>query len=135
MNRGIAIALAFTLAPWGASCSSSSAPNSPASANDGFAEGKTFPEVSLTGYLDANHDGTLSPDEVRPLVPSDVLSSNPKAEILLVHVAFGWCKYCWAETLEQIKMTGGYGGRFVSIQVLVEDREGNPATQAFVDEW
>ncbi len=101
----------------------------------GYAVGNTFQDVSLVGYSDKNHDGALSPDEDGSLTAAGVIAANPKAEVLLVHVAFGWCKFCWEETAEQLKMTAGYGGRFISIQILVEDRDGIGATKAFVDEW
>ena len=136
-RRGWTGGLIFAIAS--TSCASSSGPTSSdagaSASSGGYAEGNTFPDLSLTGYLDKNNDGALTPDEYGPVHPSDVLAANPKAEVLLVHVAFGWCKYCWEETAEQIKMTKGYAGRFVSVQVLVQDRNGDPATQAFQDEW
>ncbi len=110
--------------------SSSSAPQT-----TGLEKGDALPDLALVGYLDRNHDGALTPDENGPLTPEDVLAANPKAELLLVHVAFGWCTYCWQETKEQLKMTQGYGGRFVSTQVLIQDRDGQPATKDLVDSW
>ncbi len=133
-------ALILTLASAASACSASAPSPSPGDSgapatNRGFAEGTTFPELSLVGYLDKNHDGALTAEEHGSLRPSEILAANPQTELLLVHVAFGWCKYCWEETAEQIKMTKGYGGRFLSIQVLVEDRNGDPTTKAFADEW
>jgi hypothetical protein len=59
----------------------------------------------------------------------------PSAELLLVHVAFEWCKYCWEETGEQIAWAKHYGGKFVSLQVMVETREGREADRALLDRW
>lgn len=117
-------------------CSSSSG-STPASSSSpvGFEQGDTLPTLALVGYLDRNHDGKLTADEHGPLTPADVLQANPKTELLLVHVAFAWCKYCWAETKDQLQMTAFYAGRFTSIQVLVQDRDGVAATKALLDLW
>ncbi len=118
-----------------AGCSATATPSVDAGTTSEFSEGSPLPEVSLVGYIDRNHDGKLTADEHGAFTPKDVVAANPGVELLLVHVAFGWCKYCWSETPEQIKWTTGYGGRFLSIQILVEDRVGNAATKSFVDEW
>lgn len=117
----------------GAACSSSSddGRQEPSS----FEQGSTFRELPLAGYLDRNHDGILTPDEHGPLGPSEVRAAYPAAELLLVHVAFEWCKYCWEETSDQIAWTKHYGGRFVSMQVMVEDRDGRPADRSLLDRW
>ncbi len=127
--------LAVTLAASAAGCSASSTPSGDAGSAAQFTEGSAFPEVALVGYMDRNKDGKLAADEHGAFTAKDFIAANPSVELLLVHVAFGWCKYCWSETPEQIKWTKGYGGRFLSIQVLVEDRVGNAATKAFIDEW
>ena len=129
-------ALPLVVAAASAACGSSGTPpEGNAATTEGVSEGNVLPDFALVGYLDNNHDGVLTPDERGPIRPSDVIAANPNAEVLLVHVAFGWCKFCWEETAGQLSMTKAYGGWFVSIQILVEDRSGTAATDAFVDEW
>ncbi len=120
-----------------ASCSGAPtpAPDAAATSAPDFSEGSTFPDLALVGYTDRDKDGTLSAKEHGALRINDVVAANPTLELMLVHAAFGWCKYCWAETPDQLKWTKGYGGRFLSVQVLVEDRNGDAATVTFVDEW
>jgi hypothetical protein len=106
-------------------------PDAPAS----YETGSALPELSLAGYIDRNHDGTLASDEHGPMRPADVAHAYPDAELLLVHVAFEWCKYCWEETTEQIAWTKHYGGRFVSLQIMIQDRDGREATRTLLDSW
>ncbi len=114
-----------------ASCSSSTE----STAESSFEVGKTLPELSLVGYIDRNKDGNLAGDEHGALRPSDVAKTYPEAQLLLVHVAFEWCKYCWMETTDQLAWVKHYGSRFMSMQVMVEDRDGRPATRALLDGW
>ena len=120
-------------------CSSSSpsagAGADSAEAKPSFDQGAQLPQLALEGYLDKNHDGALTPDEYGSLRPSDVVKAYPAAELVLLHVAFEWCKYCWNETDDQIAMVKQYGGRFISLQVMVETREGNPGDRALLDSW
>lgn len=126
------IALAAYLALFASACSSfGEDPSAPAS----YETGSTLPELSLAGYIDKNHDGTLGADEHGPMRPADVAAAYPAAELLLVHVAFEWCKYCWEETTEQIAWTKHYGGRFISLQIMIQDRDGREATRALLDSW
>jgi hypothetical protein len=112
------------------SCSSSSS-----EPEASFERGSTFPQLALVGYLDANKDGSLSADEYRNLRPADVARVYPNAELLLVHVAFEWCKYCWEETGDQLSWTRHYAGRFVSMQVMVETRDGEAGDRTLLDRW
>lgn len=116
-------------------CSSSTLASTPAESKASFDQGDRFPELSFDGYLDKNHDRALTADEYGPLQPSAIAMAYPAAEVVLVHVAFEWCKYCWNETDDQLAMTAHYGGRFISIQVMVETREGNPGDRALLDSW
>jgi hypothetical protein len=126
------IALASYLALFASACSPFGEDRvAPAS----YEAGNTLPELSLTGYIDKNHDGTLAADEYGPMQPADVAVAYPAAELLLVHVAFEWCKYCWEETTEQIAWTKHYGGRFISMQIMIQDRDGREATRTLVDSW
>lgn len=125
------ILLAAYLALSASACSAFGEDPSPAS----YEAGSVLPEVSLTGYVDKNHDGTLAADEHGAMRPADVVAAYPAAELLLVHVAFEWCKYCWEETTEQIAWTKYYGGRFVSLQIMIQDRDGREATRSLVDSW
>ena len=126
----IALAAYFALSA-GACSSFGEDPNAPAS----YETGSALPELSLTGYIDKNHDGTLAADEHGPMRPADVAVAYPGAELLLVHVAFEWCKYCWEETTEQIAWTKHYGGRFISLQIMIQDRDGREATRTLLDSW
>jgi hypothetical protein len=100
-----------------------------------FEAGATFPDLALEGYLDRDGDGALSPAEWSALGLSEVIARGPRPEVLLVHVAFGWCKYCWTETRAQVAWTERWGGRFRALQVVIEDRDGRPADRAFLDQW
>lgn len=114
------------------SCSSSSS-DAPAKAS--LEQGSTFPALSLTGYVDRNHDGALTADEYGPLRPADVQAAYPNAELVLVHLAFEWCKYCAEETDNQLAMLHGYGGRFISLQIMAQDSDGHVATHDVLDRW
>lgn len=125
------IALVAVVAMAALACGSSSSEE----AKRDFEEGSTFPELSLVGYLDKNADGQLAADEHGPLTPSAIARAYPNADLLLVHVAFEWCKFCWEETPEQIAWAKHYQGRFISIQVMVETRDGEPGQRKLLDSW
>jgi hypothetical protein len=104
-------------------------------APESFEQGSVLPDLALVGYVDRNGDGVLTPDEHGPLRARDVVSAHPSAELVLLHVAFEWCKYCWEETSDQIAWSKHHGGRLVAMQVMVQDRDGNPADRALLDSW
>lgn len=124
-----------------AGCSSSAAdPATADAASDAltaptatYAKGTAFPDLDLIGYLDRNADEKLSPDEHGAFRVSDVVAGSP--DFLLVHVAFGWCEWCWAEAKEQIRWYRGYGGRLRVLQVYVDDLRGQRADRADLDFW
>ena len=64
-----------------------------------------------------------------------MLQAYPNAELLLVHLAFEWCKYCFEETDTQIEWVRDYGGRFLSLQIMAQDSEGHVATRDVLDRW
>ena len=131
MSRAFSIAVTLVLS-LAIACSSSPSSEAVAASLD---KGSVLPALSLVGYVDRNSDAKLSPDEHGPLTPRDLLRDYPKVELVLVHVAFEWCKYCWEETAPQIAWTRHYGGRFVSMQVMVETRDGAQADRRLLDSW
>lgn len=98
-----------------------------------YGKGSVFPDLELVGYLDRNGDQKLTPEEHSAFRVSDVVAGS--ADFLLVHVAFGWCEWCWEEAKEQIRWYRGYGGRLRVLQVYVDDLRGVRADRADVDFW
>lgn len=95
--------------------------------------GASFPELQLEGYLDRNGNRAFEADEFGAFRISDVVAKSP--EYLLVHVAFGWCEWCWREAKEQIKWVEGYGGRLAALQVYVDDLRGTRADRGDLEFW
>lgn len=129
MRAAVVLSLVVSLAI--TACSSPAEPTREPS----FEQGSTFPPLSLIGYLDKNSDGKLGVEEYGPVHPADVVHAYPNAELLLVHVAFEWCKYCWEETADQMAWARHYGGRFMSMQIMVETRDGQPGERRLLDSW
>lgn len=98
-----------------------------------YEKGSVFPDLELVGYLDRNGNEKLTPEEHGAFRVSDVVAGSP--EFLLVHVAFGWCEWCWEEAKEQIRWYRGYGGRLRVLQVYVDDLRGVRADRSDVDFW
>lgn len=98
-----------------------------------YAAGTVFPDLELAGYLDRNGDEQLTSEEHRTFRISDVIAGSP--DYLLVHVAFGWCEWCWVEAKEQMRWYRGYGGRLRIVQVYVDDLRGDRADRADLEFW
>ncbi len=92
-----------------------------------------FPEVALQGFVDRNANKSLEPTEFGAFRVRDVLDGKP--EYLLVHVAFGWCEWCWDEAKEQLRWVNAYGARFRALQVYVDNLRGERATRGDLEFW
>lgn len=98
-----------------------------------YTAGAVFPNLQLEGFVDRNGDRTLAPEEFGPFRVADVVASAP--DYLLVHVAFGWCEWCWIEAKQQMTWLDGYGGKLRALQVYVDDLRGERADRGDLQFW
>jgi hypothetical protein len=121
-------------------CGSAATPDTPQNTDAADApvaatydKGTKFPDLDLLGVVDRNADGLLTSDEFGPFRVSEIVSGSP--DYLLVHVAFGWCEWCWAEAKEQMRWYRGYAGKLRVVQVYVDDLKGQRADRSDLEFW
>ena len=104
----------------------------------GYTQGSIIENLQLTGQVDSNSDGLITPqDVIKPLHLSDYYQDKT-IKAMFIGVAAGWCGPCKAEQPNLVALYNSYGGRkgkVAFLEAIIENADHQPADMTFVDTW
>jgi hypothetical protein len=103
----------------------------------GYSVGSVIGDLTVTGRIDVNGDGSVLDDPIQPISLHDYFA-NKKIKVLFISLATVWCAPCATEQPSLVQLYDGYktaGQGVAFLQLILQNGQSMPSSQADVDAW
>ncbi len=117
----------------GAACDPATYPCGPY----GYAIGSTIGDLTVTGRVDSDGNGSVLDDPIQPISLHDYFA-NKKIKVLFISLATVWCAPCTTEQPSLVQLYDDYksaGQGVAFLQLILQNGQSMPSSQSDVDAW
>jgi thiol-disulfide isomerase/thioredoxin len=100
----------------------------------GYSQGATIANLSLQVQQDDNQNGSATDDAVKTVTLADYFLEKDLSALVIIIGSQG-CVPCQNEQPDLVKLDQMYAGKVAFLEAIVQNAQGQPATQQVIDGW